>query len=181
MAADKVLYDDFSGQYLDPVKWSPLESVIKVENGKLVINWLPRPNPGAGWTGAGDNVNFLNPESIHTIKTTVTLQEAIIRNTDTSNVGTGINGQFYKSINGGCFANIYINYNDWDKKISASYGINDSVFFDNGMLLDNLTLNTPYELTLSYNEATSTFTFAIDGTSKSVVGPERSGAAVFPI
>ncbi len=36
MASDKVLYDDFSEEYLDADKWTPLEQVLKVENGVLV-------------------------------------------------------------------------------------------------------------------------------------------------
>jgi len=106
MAVDKVLYDDFSGNYLDSARWSPLESVIKVENGKLVNQLAAKTTDGTGWTGAGQYVDFRESGTIHTIKTIVTLQEVILRNSDTFMAGVQINGQYYKTSDGHCFAEL---------------------------------------------------------------------------
>ena len=179
MAVDKVLYDDFSGKYLDSTKWTPLESVIKVENGKLVNQLAAKTTTGSNWTGAGQSVGFMNSATIHTIKTNVTLQEVILRNTDTPMAGIQIHGQYYNTSDGPCNAELSITYNQ-SKQISAWYHIGNNTVNLGGNLLDNLAFNTPYEVTFSYSEADNTFTFSINGTTKSVEGPVRSGNLDFP-
>jgi hypothetical protein len=171
MAIDKVLYDDFSGKYLDPARWTPQESVIKVENGKLVNQLAAKPSDG---TGSGQPVAFMNSATIHTIKTTVTLQEAIIRNEFTGSVSAGIFANYFQTADGSCMAMLQIIYNP-DKSVVAGYGIADGANFQGDILANNLKLNTAYDLTVSHNETNNTFTFTIDGTSKSVAGPQKTG------
>ncbi len=180
MAVDKVLYDDFSGQYLDSTKWTPLESVIKVENGKLVNQLAAKTATGSNWTGADQIVGFLNSATINTIKTTVTLQEVIFRNADTQQAGARVVGTFYNTTNGPCNAELSITYNYQSKTISAWYHIGNNVDHISDAFLGNLAFNTPYDVTLGYNESDNTFTFTINGTTKSVAGLARSGAAESP-
>jgi hypothetical protein len=67
--AEKELYDDFSGTYIDSKRWDSRELVREVVGGKLVSKL-----GNASGTGFFDNnTSFQDPASINTIESEITL------------------------------------------------------------------------------------------------------------
>jgi len=69
MVTDLVLYDDFSGAYIDKNKWREREFVREIKDGKLISKTT------AYGSRVTNNLNFSNPASINNIEADVTINE----------------------------------------------------------------------------------------------------------
>ena len=76
--AEKKLYDDFSGTYLDSKKWKYREFVREVAAGKLVL----KVGNNAAIEDARNSIRFKNPEGISSIECEITV---VATNLDTGN------------------------------------------------------------------------------------------------
>jgi len=176
-----VLYDDFSGTYIDQTKWEEGEWVREIVDGKLVFK-TPTPNPDTISSYPYVNYNrlvFLNPNSVHSFQADVTLIEDTINNAGRTRAR--LNGQWYNdgTAGGGQTGDIYaeislrkepdglkcnwfvLRYKNPD---ATTYEILKSGNFD-----ASISVGTPYTLFMGYDSATNKFTFRVGGEEKTFV------------
>jgi len=187
--AGKVLYDDFSGKFIDSNKWGQREFVREIVDGKLVIK-LSSSEEARHPTISHiflSSFLFADPDSIHTFEAEITIVET----------ETGVSGSFSGQRIGGCFYNSNdINTGDPTGDIEAQiwmgdFGdeaglearwrmlrvINNSGEYEilgEGTLLGpgQIEYNKPVLTKISY-DGSQLITFSVYNVSTSFEGPER--------
>jgi hypothetical protein len=181
--AQKALYDDFSGTYIDYQRWYEGEFVREIVAGKLVS----KVRNGATNEDARNRTAFQIPSSISVIKCDITV---VATNLDTGTNPmsfTRVDGRFYNTLNSGTergdiWAGLYIGDrgsglevwwevyeslddagNSWEEKGSGT------------LVVPGLAYGNSYTATLEYDGANG-FTFSVAGVSDSFAGPARQGA-----
>jgi hypothetical protein len=183
--AEKELYDDFSGTYIDSQKWTR-ELVREVVGGKLVSKL-----GNASGTGFFDNSTlFQDPTSINTIESEITV---VVTNLDTGNDPISfarIGGFFYNTqTSGGATGDIWaaVFIGDRGSGLEAFWEVEEALDDDltnfelkgSGTLIGpgTLTHGIPYTVKLDYDGNTG-FEFTVAGESESFIGPARQRVAV---
>lgn len=174
MALNEVLYDDFSGQYLDASKWMQLEQVLKVDDGKLISIFR--------------GMNLMNscymsdPASVKSIQATITVLGGELP----ENGGWAsaiINGTFYQSAYGNVHILLNIGLSSITGKLIAWYHWDDGEDNGNGTIPVDLEVNMPYVTKIEYDGinnfiATIKNTITNEVTTTNFSGPTRAGDAL---
>lgn len=168
------LYDDFSGTHLNSEKWEPLDRIseLYIDQNKVhaIFNGFSK---GSGYEYV--NLSFPNPGSIYAIKATVT----ILSSTTTQLVGSKVQlgGHFYNDPYGVVWCEVSIV--DTGSGLEAQWTLHSNgsgTGLNGGILKDNLQYNTPYVLSISYNEPANQFTFSADGSTANSAGIDKQGS-----
>ena len=173
-----VLYDDFSGTYIDQTKWEEGEWVREIVGGKL-ISKAASPNPDAVSSFpyiAYNRLAFLSPNSVHSFQADVTLIEDTIINT--ARTRARMNGQWYNdgTPGGGQTGDIYTEISlrkepdglkcNW---FVLRYTNPDATTYEilkSGNFATIISVGTPYTLFMRYDSANHQFIFRIGGEEK---------------
>ena len=184
--AARVLYDDFSGNFIDSSKWNESEFVREVAGGNLVSKVANNTST----TSARNNTSFQNPSSINVIECDIT---AVVVNFD-AGIGNKsfarISGRFYNTLNSGTqsgdiWAGVYIG--DRGSGLEAWWEVHESLDDEgntwgekgsNTLTVPVLALGNPYTTKIEYDGANG-FTFTVAGVSDSFTGPARQGAEFY--
>lgn len=192
--AGKTLYDDFSTGYLDGKKWNQRGHVREIVNGKYVSK-LGNRSPGMEaevYPGLfRNNLGFVNPGSIYSIECEVTIVEAKLDSGQSARSFARISGNFYNvNDTGGRTGDISFEImigergnngieTFWEVSQVLSDDGENWTEIANGTLIGPgiLQYNTPYTVKLAYDND-RTFTFSVNQTSDSYVGPVRKRSPV---
>jgi hypothetical protein len=178
------LYDNFSGTYIDGLKWNEREFVREVVGGKLVSkvgNAATDANPP-------NRTSFQNPSSINVIQSDIIVVA--------TNLDSGINpasfaridGRFYNTANSGTHrGDVYagVTIGDRGNGLEAWWYVGEALddegssWGDLGtgtLIVPGLAYGNSYTTKIEYNGANG-FTFTVAGVSDSFTGPARLAAA----
>ena len=185
--AAKTLYDDFSGNYINPQKWNQHELVIKVANGKL----LSKVGNSADVDDVRNITVFQNPASIDIIECDVIVFQAVLDTGTNSQSVARVDGRFYNTLNDGTekgdiWAGVFIG--DQGNGIEAWWEVWEAID-DNGdsweekkietLVVPGLAYGQPYKVKIDY-DGNNNFTFSVHGVSGSFTGLARQAAANAP-
>ena len=185
----KLLYDDFSGAYIDSQKWMHREFVREVDPsmGKLVSKI---GNPASGVYR--NRTYFQDPALIHAIECDVTVVATSL-DTGTDPISfAAIGGVFYNTrVSGGATGDILASVHIGDRGDGLEAFWQVSEYLDDahtnqeqkgtGTLIGPGTLNpgTAYTVKIEYNGGNG-FVFSVAGMSDFFNGPARQRSAVIP-
>ncbi len=186
----KSLYDDFSGTHIDSGKWEYREYVREVDPvaGKLVSKIGNPSVSGYFYSGTA----FQNPESVSAIECEITVVATKLDAGNRADSTARIEGHFYNTeFFGGATGEIgaAVGIGDNGNGLEAYWWViqylNDNLTdwdtIGSGTLIPpgRLTHGIPYTVKIEYDGA-NRFQFAVDGETRSFVGPSRTRAAVKP-
>jgi hypothetical protein len=194
-----VLYDDFSGTYIDKNKWREGETVREIRdftgNNKLLFKTVT-PSPVLmtsfpyNWR---NNLGFSNPDSINSIQAGVTVLES--NATGSARTYAGLGGRFYNdgSLGGGYAGDIWaeVDIRGTSTGLIALYAIGKYTTADGstlswlalGVFVTAINPETTYTLYIEYNSFTNQFVFKVGSETITLdpsVLPARVGNASMP-
>jgi hypothetical protein len=165
MASDKVLYDDFSEEYLDADKWTPLEQVLKVENGVLVSQ--------VRGFNIWNSCSFSNPASINSIEASITVIDGNMP--EYGWASAIISGTFYQSANGNVNVLLNIGLSPEPGKLSAWCFWTDGVNSGFEQIPVDISVNVPVVTKIEYDQSTNQFKATVASSQSTFSGPTRTG------
>jgi len=167
MAVDKILYDDFSSQYLNANKWTmPLEQVLKVESGKLIS----QIRGSSIWNCC----YFNNSLSINSVETNITIKD-IFSSAISGWSSAAIWGNFYRSANGDVSVVVNIGTLPGTTKLNVWCFWHDGVNNGNIPISNDLSINMSYDIKIQYDASANQFTVRVGDIQKNFQGPGRVG------
>jgi hypothetical protein len=181
--AQKALYDDFSGIYIDYQRWNEGEYVREIVAGKLVSKVRNAPT----YNRARNNTAFQIPSSINDVQCDITVVEINLDTGTDSMSFARVDGRFYNTLNSGTergdiWAGLYIG--DRGSGLEAWWEVEESLD-DQGnsweekgtgtLIVPGLAYGNSYTAKIEYDGANG-FTFSVAGVSDSFAGPARQGA-----
>jgi hypothetical protein len=174
-----ILYDDFSGTYIDESKWTLGERVREIRDGKLIFEQRT-PNPiEIGSYPYVDTVPvaFKNPNSVNSIQTDVTLVENTITNNGYTRAR--IYGRWYNdgSPGGGMTGDILaeISLRNGPDGLRGNWGVvryknsagTDYEVLKGGNFTTPISVGSTYTLFIAYNSGAHRFVFRLGSEEKS--------------
>ena len=193
--AGKILYDDFSSEYLDGKKWFQRNYVREIVNGQFVSK-LGNRSPGMDAEVAPgvfrNNLSFANPETINSIECEITIVDTKLDSATDAKSFARIAGYFYsKNETGGATGDILAQIMIGDQgngKVEAFWEVQEMLTDDtrtwsiigSGTIsdFDTSKIDPPYKVKLSY-DGDKTFSFIVNELyTDSYMGPIKKRAAV---
>lgn len=192
-----ILYDDFSGTYLDGNRWWPREYVREVADDKLVFKLGNSIGMGAEVRPGRfrNRLPIFDPGSVHTIEAQVTMIEAQRDSAPDSLSFVRIIGYFYNASEIGSAGDIYASVMIGDRGnggLEAFWVVKEVVANDpwTTKVLDYETLigpgtleyDEPYDLKLSFyltTEKKGQFSFEAHGHTQSSIGPVKKRDVIY--
>lgn len=122
------VYEDFSGDRLDPEKWinGKLEEVLEIQNGKLISKVAGKCDDSGLIL---HQLSFPNPNSITSFSAKVKLVEGSLSGS-ANMIGPQLEGNFYSESGGDVWAGINLMFNGTN--YSVNYGLNSSAGWTSG-------------------------------------------------
>ena len=181
--AQKNLYDDFSGTYIDYQKWNEGERVREVVAGKLVSKVGNHPADNR----ARNNTAFQDPSTINAVQCDITVVATNLDSGTDPMSFARVSGRFYNTLNSGTergdiWVGLYIG--DRGSGLEAWWEVHESLddegngWEDKGsgtLVVPGLAYGNSYTAKIEYDGANG-FTFSVVGVSDSFTGPARQGA-----
>jgi hypothetical protein len=193
--AGKILYDDFSSNYLDGKKWFQRNYVREIVGGEFVSK-IGNRSPGMGAEVAPgvfrNNLSFTNPETINSIECEITIVDTKLDSAAGPKSFARIAGYFYsKNATGGATGDIFAQIMIGDQgngKLEAFWEVQEMLTDDtrawtvigSGTISDFNTsiIDPPYKVKLSY-DGDKTFSFIVNELyTDSYIGPIKERYAV---
>jgi hypothetical protein len=171
------LFDDFSGQRIDPSKWNTSDQTEEayISNGKLFRLFQ-------GYTGSSGedyaNLNFKNPESVYAFKTSVTIHSYEHSFNVWPYLLTG--GHFYSDGYGDVWASLSIqNHGEGFKAYWTLFSLGRKQSLNSGVFEEDLQSGMPFEIEIAYAEASNQFTFRVNAETATSIGIDKVGPPTF--
>ncbi|MEO0228268.1 MAG: hypothetical protein ABIL70_09500 [candidate division WOR-3 bacterium] len=173
-----VLYDDFSGTFIDKTKWKWGEWVREIDNGKLILkHGSHNPDTASSFPYSTiNNLQFYNPDSVNSIQAEVTILSNQI--TGISYTRARLEGRWYNdgSAGGGMTGDIWaeVSIRGAPGRLFARWSIAKSLNAEGTSWMDlgggdfstPVTIGGTYTLYIKYDSLSHQFIFRIESEEK---------------